>query len=66
MNESFLINQVKSCMLPYTPQTTEEASFFRLSYLKYGFMVANLVRLNLAVMKISEMPQEHTRGAALC
>ena len=28
MNQSFLINQVRSCMLPYTSQIAEEASFF--------------------------------------
>ena len=57
-NERFLLNQVRSCMLPYTPQITEEASFFRLSYLEYDFMIANLVRLNLAVLEISETSQE--------
>ena len=29
-------------------------------------MIANLVRLNLAVLKISETSQEHTRGGVLC
>ena len=28
MNGSFLINQVTSCMLPYTSQIAEKASFF--------------------------------------
>ena len=42
MNESFLINQVKSCMLPYTPQITKEASFFRLPYLDHAFMIGNV------------------------
>ena len=28
MNGSFLINQVKSCLLPYTSQIAEQASFF--------------------------------------
>ena len=48
INGSFLINQVKSCMLPYSSQTAEKASFFRLPYLNYDFMIANLVRLNLS------------------
>ena len=41
MNESFVINQMRSCMLPYTSQIPEEDSFFRLPYLEYDF---NLVR----------------------
>ena len=66
MNGSFPINQVKSCMLPCTLQIAEEASFFQLHYLEYDFMIANLVRLNLTVPKISETSQEHTRGGMLC
>ena len=54
MNGSFLINQVWLCMLPYTSQIVEKAYFFRLPYLKYDFMIANIVKLNLAVLKISE------------
>ena len=41
-------------MIPYTSQITEEASFFPLSYLEYDFMIANLVTLNLAILKILE------------
>ena len=41
-------------MIPYTSQITEEASFFRLSYLEYDFMIVNLVTLNLAILKILE------------
>ena len=40
-------------MLPYTSQIAEEAPFFRLLYLEYDFMIANLVKLNLAVPKTS-------------
>ena len=54
MNGGFLINQVRLCMLPYTSQIVEKAYFFRLPYLKYDFMIANIVKLNLAVLKISE------------
>ena len=54
MNGSFLINQVRLCMLPYTSQIVEKAYFFRLPYLKYDFMIANIVKLNLAVLKILE------------
>ena len=53
-------------MLPYTPQITEEASFFWLSYLEYDFMIANLVTLNLADLEILEISQEHTYGGVLC
>ena len=41
-------------MIPYTSQITEEPSCFRLSYLEYDFMIANLVTLNLAIMKLLE------------
>ena len=54
LNGSFLINQVRSSMIPYISQITEEASVFRLSYLEYDFMIANLVTLNLAILKILE------------
>ena len=40
-------------MLPYATHIAEEASFFRLPYFEYVFMIANLVRLNLAVLKMS-------------
>ena len=40
-------------MLPYTSQIAEE-DIFRLPYLPYDFMVANLVRLNIVVLKMSE------------
>ena len=46
-------------MLRYTSQIAE-AYCFRLPYLENGFMIANLVRSSLAVMKISETFQEHT------
>ena len=45
-------------MLPYISQIVEEASLFRLPYLDYNFMIANLVRLNLAVLKILLKSQE--------
>ena len=48
-------------MLSYTPQI-----IFRLPFSEYDFMIAKLVRLNLAVLKISEKSQEHSRGGVLC
>ena len=36
-----------------------------LPYLKSYFMVANLVMLNLVVLKITEKSQKHTRGGVL-
>ena len=39
--------------------------FFRLPYLEYNFMIANLVRPNLAVLKTSETTQGHTHGGVL-
>ena len=38
----------------YTSVIAEKASFLSLPYLEYHFMIANIVRLNLAVLKISE------------
>ena len=35
------------------------------SYLEYDFMIANIVRLNLAVLKISETSHEHISGGVL-
>ena len=43
----------------------EQTSFFRLPYLEYNSMMANMVKLNLAVLKISETSQEDTRGGVL-
>ena len=65
MNGSFLISQVRSCMRPHASKIAEEA-FFRLSYLEYNFMIASLVRLNLAILRISKTFQEHTGGGVLC
>ena len=66
MNGSFLLNQVRSCMLPYTSQIAEKASFFSVPYLEHDFVIANIGRLNLAVLKISETSQEHNCGGVLC
>ena len=43
-------------MLPYASQIAEKA-FFLVTYLEHGFMIANLVRLNLVVLKILETSQ---------
>ena len=43
-------------MLSYTPQI-----IFWLPFSEYDFMIAKL-----AVLKISEMSQEHSRGGVLC
>ena len=57
MNGSCLIIQVRSCVLPYASQISEKTSFFQLPYLEHDSMVANLVRLNLVVLKILETSQ---------
>ena len=50
-----------------TSQIAEGISFFfRLLYFEYDFMIVNLVRLNFAVMKISETSQKHTLSGVLC
>ena len=60
-NFHFLVSQLRSCMLPYTTQIA-----FLVPYLEYDFMIAKLVRLNVAVLKISETSQEHNHGGVLC
>ena len=50
----------------FTAKIAEKASFSQLPYLEYDFMIANKVRLNLAVLKISETSQEHNSGGVLC
>ena len=52
-------------MPPYNSQITEEASFVSVN-LEYDFMMANLVRLNLAILKKSETFQEYTYDGVLC
>ena len=47
MNGICVTSQVRSRMLRYTSQITEEASIFQLPYLEHDFMTTNLVRLNL-------------------
>ena len=44
-------------MLPYTSQIVEKAYFFRLPYLKYDFMIANIVKLNLLFWKYQRRPR---------
>ena len=53
-------------MLPFVSQIAEETSFFWLPYLEYDFTIDNLVRLNLAVLKMLETSQEYTLGGVLC
>ena len=55
MNECFLINHVRSCILLYTSQVADEV---RLPYLEYDFVIAYQGRLNLTVRKISATLQE--------
>ena len=50
--------------IPHKSQ--KKPSFLRLPYLEYGFIVANVVRLNITVGKISEASQEYTSGGAPC
>ena len=52
-------------MLPHTSQIAQKASFFSVTLL-YDFMIANIIRLNETVVKISETSQEHTSGGVLC
>ena len=37
-----------------TSQIAEKGYFYLISYLKYDLMIPNIMRLNLAVLKISE------------
>ena len=53
-------------MLPHTSQIAEKASFYSVPYLEYDFMIASIVRLSLAVLKISETSKEHASVGVLC
>ena len=66
INGSFLSGQVRSYTLPYTSQIVEKSFFFRLPYLEYDFMIANIVRLNLAVLKMSKTSHDDASGGVLC
>ena len=57
---------MRLCTLPYTSKIAKKPSFLRLPYLEYGFIVANVVRLNITVGKISEASQEYTSGGVPC
>ena len=66
-NEWKFPNQSSGDMYAFIyPRNRKRSFFFSLSYLEYNFMIANLVRFNLAVPKILEASQEHSRGGVLC
>ena len=66
-NEWKFSNQSVEVMYASIHLTNRRKSFFfSVSYLKYDFMTANIVRLNLAVLKISETSQEHDSAGVLC
>ena len=57
-NEWKLSNQSSEAMYASICLTNRRKSFFFLvTYLEHGFMIANLVRLNLVVLKILETSQ---------
>ena len=59
MNGSFLISQLRSCMLPYTPKIAFLVIVFRVWF--YDSFI-----LTSVVLKISETSHEHTYGGVLC
>ena len=59
------INQVRSVCF-HIPQKLQKKILFSVHYLEYDFMIANIVRLNLAVLKRSETSQEDVSGGVLC
>ena len=65
-NEWTFSNQSGEVMYASIYITNRRKSFFFSVTLSYDFMIANTVRLNVAVLKISETFQEHTSGAVLC
>ena len=67
LNGSFLIIKFSNHVCFHIPHKLQEKLLlFRLPYLEYDFMIPNIVRLNLAVLKTSEASQENTRGGVLC
>ena len=68
-NEWKFSNQSVEVMYPskiYLRNRKKKSFFFSVLYLEYDFMMANIVRLNLAVLKILETSYEHTSGRVLC
>ena len=66
-NECKFSNQLAEAMYASVYYTNRRKSFFfSVPYLEYDFMIANIVRLKLAVLRISETSQEHTSGGVSC
>ena len=66
LNGSFLIIRCGHICFHIPHKLQEKLLLFRLPYLEYDFVIPNIVRLNLAVLKTSEASQENTRGGVLC
>ena len=66
MNGNFLINNVGHACFHIHHKLQKKLFFFQLPNLGYDFMIADLARLNLAILKTSETSQEHTCGGVLC
>ena len=66
MNGNFLINNVGHVCFQIHHKSQKKLLFFQLPNLEYDFMIADLARLNLAILKTSETSQEHTCGEVLC
>ena len=61
MNGIYLTNQVRSCMLRYTSQFVEKASFFLVTLFRAWFYDNQFSKIKLNLLKILEASQEHTR-----
>ena len=60
MNGIYLINQVRSRILPYTSQIAEEA-FFSVTLFRAWFYDNQFSKIKFSLLKILEASQEHTR-----
>ena len=62
MNGICLTDQLRSCMLRYTSQIAEEASFFSVTLFRAWFYDNQFSKIKFDLLKILEEFQEHTRA----
>ena len=62
MNGICLTNQVRSCMLRYTSQIAEEASFFSITLFRAWFYDNQFSKIKFSFLKILEASQKHARA----
>ena len=56
MNESYLINKVRSYMLPYAPQIAEKASFSSVTLFRAWFYDSQFSKIKFSSDNIEDVP----------